>query len=271
MIKADLHIHSFHSDGTYSIKRILEEAKKNQVHILAITDHNCLDAYEKPIQDDEIKLICGVELDCVEKGINYHVLGYGIDVKDQNFRDFVRQNNEKLEQVNIELLKKVIVDHPECSMEEYHDFSYDRKKGGWKLLHYFVEKGLTSSLQDGFRIYAQYHHSYACVDFPSMSEVCRQIHQAKGKAILAHPQKVLKPTSYDVFEQTVEGLLENGLDGIECYYPSQDGKATEICLKICQEHDCMITCGCDCHGEFEHTHIGELAIPVEYLKLKELI
>lgn len=271
MTKADMHIHSFYSDGTYSPEKILEEAKRNHVSVISITDHNCLDGYDSLLSQNEIEVIAGVELDCTDKGINYHVLGYGIDIQNEKFRSFVRKNNEKLEKVNTELLKKVILDHPECSLNEYHNYHYDRKKGGWKLLHYFMEKGLSDSLQDGFRIYAQYHHSYTCGDFPSMKEVCDQIHQAKGRAVLAHPQKVIRPASYEHFEKTAEALLKNGLDGIECYYPSQDEKAAEICVNLCKKYDLMITCGCDCHGDFENTKIGELDRSLNDLNLKDLL
>ncbi len=40
---ADLHIHSFYSDGTMSPREILIEAFKQDVGLLAITDHNILE------------------------------------------------------------------------------------------------------------------------------------------------------------------------------------------------------------------------------------
>lgn len=272
MIKADMHIHSYNSDGTYSFDTIIEKAKESHTQIISITDHNCLKAYDDlSYKEDDVQIIVGVELDCVWQGIYLHVLGYGIDLEKTDFHHFVEKNNEKLEQVNIELLKKVMKDHPECSLEDYNEYIYDQKKGGWKLLHYFVDRGLSESIWDSFRIYSEYNHSYTCVDFPSVFEVCEQIHKAHGKAVLAHPQKAIRPSSYEELKEILVDLLSCGLDGIECYYPSQDEKTTAICVEICHENNLMITCGCDCHGEFEKTEIGQLEIPLEYLDLKDLI
>ena len=40
---ADLHMHSYYSDGTMSPREIVEDAKKRNVQLIAITDHNVLD------------------------------------------------------------------------------------------------------------------------------------------------------------------------------------------------------------------------------------
>ena len=41
----DLHTHTNHSDGTWDTKRLLEEAEKIKLEVLAITDHDTLDAH----------------------------------------------------------------------------------------------------------------------------------------------------------------------------------------------------------------------------------
>lgn len=267
MNKTDLHIHSIYSDGTFSVDEILHEAKVNDVKILSITDHNCMDAYDDFHENENIKMIPGVEIDSVEEGIDFHILGYGFDLKNESFRKFIKENQERLELVNIKLLEKVMVDHPALSLEEYHAFDYDKKLGGWKLLHYFVHKGLCESIWDGFELYDRYQHSYACVNFPSIDEVCDQIHMAGGKAVLAHPGKVIPYDSKESFEAYLKKLLKHDLDGIECFYPSHDEEITNICLKLCHENGLLITCGSDCHGGFEKTKIGELNIPLQLLNL----
>ena len=63
---ADLHIHSYYSDGTMSPKEILEMAKNNNVALMAITDHDVLEGSRELLKICEgtgIKCIAGVELD----------------------------------------------------------------------------------------------------------------------------------------------------------------------------------------------------------------
>ncbi|MFR5599083.1 MAG: PHP domain-containing protein, partial [Holdemania filiformis] len=39
---ADLHIHSWYSDGTMTVDEIVEQARARQVSLIAVTDHNQL-------------------------------------------------------------------------------------------------------------------------------------------------------------------------------------------------------------------------------------
>ena len=65
--------------------------------------------------------------------------------------------------------------------------------------------------------------------------------------------------------------MEHPFDGVECYYPSHSEKITNICLELCRKKKRMITCGSDCHGEFEKTKIGQLNISSDFLQLKDFI
>ena len=268
----DLHIHSLYSDGTDSVKELLERADRNNVSILSITDHNSLGVYDDLNQTEyNGKIIPGVELDCVEYGINFHILAYGFDLGNKEFRNFVSENNERLELVNIRLLEKMIKDHPNLSLDDYHDFECSKADGGWKMLYYLVERGLSDDIFDSFKYYSQYNHNYACVEFPSLDEVCDLIHKANGKAILAHPGKVIPYKTIDDFDNFIRKVMRHNLDGIECYYPSHSVDITNVCLRYCEENDLIITCGSDCHGRFENTEIGELEVTEEMVNLKGII
>ena len=46
-IYADLHSHTNHSDGLLEIEELLDVAKKANIKVLAITDHDTADQYEE--------------------------------------------------------------------------------------------------------------------------------------------------------------------------------------------------------------------------------
>lgn len=270
---ADLHIHSFYSDGTMSPKEILITAFNRNVGILAITDHDILDGSVELMKlcgKYDIKYISGVEIDVIDSGINYHILGYGVNLEDKVFCDFIEQNCILLEEVNIKLIEKMQNDYECITLSDYLNFTYDKRMGGWKALHYFVKKGLTKSLYEGFMLYSKYEHSYNCVQFPSIKLACKYIHNAGGKAILAHPGKVINETNIDDFKKELLRIINLGIDGIECYYPSHTEDITNVCIEICEDRNLLITCGSDCHGEFEDTEIGEMNIPIENLRLGDI-
>ncbi|RUS48187.1 PHP domain-containing protein [Cohnella sp. AR92] len=271
---ADLHIHSFYSDGTLSPEEIIAIAVEKGLGLIAITDHNALEGsreIQKLNDNNELSLISGVELDASDRGKNLHILGYGMDLSNERFIEFTKKNRLLLESVDERLIVRMQREYKNISLEEYLNYNYDRKNGGWKALHYFVEKGITDSLTAGFAFYSKYEPSYNCIEFPSVSTVCDNIHSAGGKAILAHPGRVIKVTERNDFKRELTRLINLGIDGIECYYPSHSHEVTEDCLSICKELGLLITAGSDCHGSFEKTEIGEMEVPISWLNLGDIL
>ena len=48
-MRCDLHIHSYHSDGTWSPEKIASVCKEKQIDCFSVTDHNLLSAYPQAI------------------------------------------------------------------------------------------------------------------------------------------------------------------------------------------------------------------------------
>lgn len=270
MSYVDLHIHSYYSDGTMSPEEIIQEAIKNNVSVISITDHDMLDGSRKGIaltSNTNITCIPGVELNANHEDVNYHILGYGIDLNDEILIGRISNNRDLLEEVNIKLIEKMESDYQSVSVKDYKAFNYDRALGGWKALHYFVQKGITKNLLEGFLLYQKYNHKYTCVAFPSIEEVVEWIHDAGGKAVLAHPGKVIESGNDQEFREELLKIVQMGIDGVECYYPSHSKEITEVCEEVCNEKKLCITSGSDCHGTFENTTIGQLCIEAGMIRL----
>lgn len=271
---ADMHTHTYYSDGTMSPEELLNAALENGVGLLAITDHDTLEGtlkLQELCRNHDIIYIPGIELDSLDHGANIHVIGYGMDMKNQEFCSFVDRNRILLDKVNSMLIDKMQHEYDNISVSDYTNFTYDRSKGGWKALHYLMSKGLIHSLREGFAFYPQYGCTYDRVDFLPVEEVCTYIHKAGGKVILAHPGVSVKEHDIAIFEKEVRRLVRLGPDGIECYYPTHSEEITQICLKICAEQNLLITCGSDCHGKFGFSEVGETKTPICNLNLKGLI
>lgn len=83
---ADLHIHSYESDGTLSPVDIVKQAKERGLKYIAIADHNTVNAYLTTNILAEKIVIPAVEFDCVYKGVMLHILGYGIDIDNEGLK-----------------------------------------------------------------------------------------------------------------------------------------------------------------------------------------
>ncbi len=87
----DLHIHTTCSDGELTPKEVIDMAIKNKVSVISITDHDTIGAYEKELfdyaKDNNIKIIPGVEISTKNDKCGIHVLGYNIDLDNEEFKN----------------------------------------------------------------------------------------------------------------------------------------------------------------------------------------
>lgn len=76
-MKADLHVHSTHSDdGHQTIEEIIDRCRQLDIRVLAITDHNDMGGCEEAMRLGEgMIVIPGIEISSKEG----HILGLGLD------------------------------------------------------------------------------------------------------------------------------------------------------------------------------------------------
>lgn len=257
----DLHIHTYYSDGTMSPKEVVKDAKEKNLGIISITDHDVLDSYEefkKEAEKEGIIAIRGVEIDSIFEGHLVHLLAYKFN-DNKRFFDLVNSAKEKLLETSIELIRRMENDYDNISLEDYNSYDYDRKKGGWKGIHYLLERNITQGLFDGMKYYGKYECGHEKFEFPSVKEVCDVTHEAGGYVVLAHPCNYYKDKTREEILGKFEILKRLGIDGIECYYPANSELMTETSLEFCNKNNLIITAGSDGHGDF-----GAVSKGVEY-------
>ena len=275
----DLHMHSYYSDGTMSAREIVEDAKKRNVQLIAITDHNVLDSYtelKEAAEEFGIKVIRGVEIDARFEDIVVHILAYNFEDNENLFNLIHKAKNELLE-TSIELIKRMENDYENISSEDYEAYDYDKRKGGWKGIHYLFDRGITSELFEGVKYYGKYKCGHEYFDYPTVEEVVKAVHEANGYVVLAHPCNYYKNNTKEEVLEKLEKFKSIGIDGVECYYPANSEMMTETCVEFCKNNDMIITVGSDSHGEFGAVskgieyYIGAVKKDSSELNLKDMI
>ena len=275
----DLHMHSYYSDGTMSPREIVEDAKKRNVQLIAITDHNVLDSYnelKEAAEEFGIKVIRGVEIDARFEDIVVHILAYNFE-DNENLFNLVHKAKKELLETSIELIKRMENDYENISSEDYEAYDYDKRKGGWKGIHYLFDRGITSELFEGVKYYGQYKCGHEYFDYPNVEEVVKAVHEANGYVVLAHPCNYYKNNTKEEVLEKLEKFKSIGIDGVECYYPANSEMMTETCVEFCKNNDMIITVGSDSHGEFGAVskgieyYIGAVKKDSSELNLKDMI
>lgn len=257
----DLHIHTYYSDGTMSPKEVVEDAKRKNLGIIAITDHDVLDSYEELKVEAEkagIIAIRGVEIDSIFEGHLVHLLAYKFEDNQKLFK-LINHAKEQLLETSIELIRRMENDYEGISLEDYNSYEYERRKGGWKGIHYLHDRKITEGLFDGVKFYGKYDCGHEKFAFPSVGEVCNTVHDANGYVVLAHPCNYYSNKNKEEILEKLEILKNLGIDGVECYYPANSDLMTNTCLEFCKDNNLIITAGSDGHGDF-----GAVSKGIEY-------
>lgn len=257
----DLHMHSQYSeDGEFTPAELVEQCYRQGIITMSIADHNCVRANAEARTQTEakgIRYISGVEIDCVYKELNFHVLGYGID---EQSADFIRIE-ENVEQqsflASLERLEKTQLLGFPVTQDEMWELSKDAYwKGNWSGEMFaelllakpeYIDHPLLRPYRPGgargdnpyvnfyWDYYAQGKPCYVKMKYPPMNEIIGIIHRNQGKAVLAHPGVNLKG-----YEGILGEILDLGIDGVEAFsnyhtpeqaaefYPA-DTKAEPVC------------------------------------------
>lgn len=246
----DLHLHTTCSDGTATPTETVKTAITSGIDVISICDHNTILAYSELAflpSELPIRIITGTEIDSTWQNRNLHILAYDFNLEDRILLQLLEENKRKLEQMSTDLILKMEKDYPNIHISEYKHFQRNASHGGWKGIDYLRSKGFAGSYPECMNYYKNYGIPSAV--YPSPEHVCKIIHAAGGKAVLAHPwcRLTREPES---FIQELSILVKAGLDGIECEYPDHPPQVRDLLSSFCRDHKLFKTAGSDSHGEF---------------------
>ena len=276
----DLHMHSRYSeDGEYSPRELVEQCAQCGIDTMSVTDHNCARANEEAqaaAKEKNIRYIPGIEIDCVYSDANFHVLGYEIDFRSEDFKkieDHVRQQSltasmERLEKTRTRLGFSVTEEELyRLSKDSYWQESWPGELFAEVLLDKpeYLEHELLRPYRTGgarsdnpyvnfyWDYYSQGKSCYAGMEYPSMKQVVDIIHRNGGKAVLAHPGVNLKGR-----ESLLDGVLALGMDGIEAFSSYHTQEQAEFFSGQAKQRKLSVTCGSDYHGKTKPSiHLGQ--------------
>lgn len=266
----DLHMHSRYSeDGDFTPAELVEQCRRQGITLMSVTDHNCAKANPEAKAAAEaqgIRYISGIEIDCVYKGLGFHVLGYGIDDQSADFARIEENVDRQSFLASLERLEKTQALGFRVTQAEMWELSKDSYwKGSWSgemfaevllarpeyrdhpLLQPYRPGGSRSDnpyVNFYWDYYAQGKPCHAEMQYPSMEEIVDTIHRNGGKAVLAHPGVNLKG-----HEELLGELLEVGFDGVEAFSSYHTPEQAAELYRQVKERGLLATCGSDYHGK----------------------
>lgn len=264
---ADLHLHTFYSDGTYSPEQLVYEAQRNGFGALALTDHDTVEGCAPTASacaGAGIEFISGTELTAEQDGNEIHILGYDVDIRNPTLlaeigkfqqvrQDRIRQMVARLNELDVPLEVETVFALANC-----------RAPGRPHVARALVSAGLCGSLDEAFERFLKRNRPAWVPKFKmSAAEAIALIHHAGGVAVMAHP-------GLNHADEVIPAMAAAGLDGIECFHTKHSTSTVEHYLELADRFGLLVTGGSDCHGLSKGKPlIGTIKLPYQHVeKLK---
>jgi predicted metal-dependent phosphoesterase TrpH len=258
-MKADLHVHTNQSDGSFSSKEVVDLAISRGVNILAITDHDTVSGIQSALNSSynkNIKVIPGIEISASvgDSDDEIHIVGLNIDFKNSKIEAL---SNSALEFKHLKTKKRLELINARFGS----NITYDEIKaktlgepGGPHIAMVLLEKHYILDIKEGILLMTkggpcEVHLEKKPIQAKEAIEI---IHNSGGIAILAHLsayKNLKKFVTFEEQENLVKQLKAQGLDGIEIYIPEASEEDIKFGNKLAETYKLLVSGGSDFHDE----------------------
>lgn len=236
---ADLHVHTTRSDGSLALSDVPAVARRADVSVVAITDHDRIQPFDGPVIEREgVTIVHGIELRVeTETGQRIDLLGYGVQATDALTAEVERIQRNRIER------GRAIVENVESRLEI--DLNLDVETGFGRP---HVARAIDAHPDTEYDYEGAFDHLIGN-DGPCFvpRDVCpfdagREIlSEACSVVSLAHPLRYPDP------EHALE--LTEKLDAVEREYAYGGPVDLTPVDRAIERHDLLVTGGSDAHDD----------------------
>lgn len=243
----DLHSHTTLSDGVLTPGELISRALDKGVDVLAITDHDTIDAYsELPPGDDRIRLVSGIELSTQWNAVGVHVLGLNIDLHSDAIQAAAKfQTDARLERamrIGENLARQGIKD----AFEGARNLAVCGYIGRPHFAQYIIDTGKVNTMRAAFKKYLGAGKAGDVKQhWADLPQIIQWILDANGIPVLAHPLKYKLTRTR--LKRLLDVFIDAGGQGVEVVSGQQTPQQTRDMAQICQQKNLLASCGSDFH------------------------
>jgi predicted metal-dependent phosphoesterase TrpH len=261
IMKADLHNHSYYSDGVLSPSEVIKLASQAECDLFSLTDHDTTDGIaEAQLEADKLNLnlVNGVEISALWRNMAIHILGLGIDINNEILQTGLEHNQklrkERAEKIALGLWRSGIKD----ALEKTQSFSKTDMLTRTHFAQMLISEGYCKDMKAVFRRYLTGKKPGGVrVEWREFDEIVHWIHAAGGKALIAHPFR------YRMTHTKIKTMLNDFKcvlgDGIEVVTGTSSAEEIQLGNQWAGKYNLLATCGSDFHGwPNQRVRIGNL-------------
>jgi len=261
-MNADLHCHSFVSDGTLSPEALALRAKTNGVELWALTDHDEIGGQQRARDAAAaagLPYLTGVEISVTFLDVTVHIVGLGFDADNAALQAGLAATRggraQRAQEMAAGLAGVGIKDSYEGALKYVGNPDLISRT---HFARYLVEIGACRDTQAVFRKYlVEGKPGYVPHRWATLQDAVTWITQAGGMAIVAHPARYRFTVNeeYALFTE----FKKFGGQGVEIVTGSHSTAEATRYAEVAVEFDLLASRGSDFHSpEESHADLGSL-------------
>jgi predicted metal-dependent phosphoesterase TrpH len=257
--RCDLHIHTTFSDGDMMPEEVVAEALKLGLGGIAITDHDEIGGVPVAAEaaaSTGLAVVPGVELSTSDSKADIHVLGYLIDVTNENLLKYLGVFREARRNRGIQMVQRLREMGVDIDADAVLDIAGHGAVGRPHIAAALVRNGCVDSVEEAFRSYIGFHSpAYVPKYQLKPSDAFRLIREAGGIGALSHPGTTRR-------DDLITDFMTAGMRAIEVYHPKHKENDTERYRRLADKMGLVPTGGSDSHGTRNgHLSLGSVTVP----------
>lgn len=266
--RVDLHVHTTHSDGTYTPAQVVELARRVGLAALAVTDHDTLGgvpAARQAAADSNVEIVAGVEITTEYRQRELHLLGYFVALDHAHLtaalEDIRRHRVERFREMIERLRGRGVC----LEGEEQRLQGAPETLGRRHLAEMLVRAKRVANVREAF---LRYLGDRGGVAVPKkrlpIAEALALVGDAGGVAAWAHP-------AYDCTWEQLSELRALGLAAVEVEYPDLRRSRVLELRGWAEQLGLAVTGGSDCHGPGQRG-VGSCTVSAaEFARLRQRV
>lgn len=247
---ADMHCHSYCSDGELAPADVVARAVRRGVTLLALTDHDTVDGVaeaQAAASAAGLDFVAGVEISCRWEGHDIHVVGLRVDPQSPVLVEGLARQHDSRRDRGREIGNRLARAGVAGRWERACELAGNDRPGRPHFARAIVESGNARDIEHAFNRYLkQGQVAYVPTTWASIEDAVGWINGSGGIAVVAHP------TRYKLTRSKLKRLLVQfaaaGGQALEVQLPGQQINQTQSLVLMATQLGLAGSVASDFHG-----------------------
>ena len=264
--RVDLHVHTTFSDGDMTPEEMVREAQKRGLAGIGIADHDEIGGAAVAMEaagSSGFEVVAAVELSTSDSKTDVHVLGFMIDLKNENLLSYLKLFRDARLRRGLDMVERLrgmgLALDPGLVLEIANGGSVGRPHVAEALLR----SGFVESYEEAFRKYIGFDSPAYVPKYQLKPNLAFQlIAEAGGVGAIAHPGTLRR-------DDLITEFMTCGMRALEVFHPKHNERSVAHYQQLADKMGLVATGGSDTHGRRDgNLLLGSCTVP--YSTIDEL-